>query len=318
MTNITLDGFLRKYYSVMYAPSETTFFKEVLYGVIGESNLKYVTPQKTFVDSERKNRRIDFSIETEKNKFAIEVEGGRYHDPSRAGPEKHTDDTIRQNDLMNAGYKVFRFTWKLIQENPAKCRETLKRAFQSDKELNGGLNAPAFPLYCPSCGTGLREIRKTCYNCRTDLDLDNRNLEDVMKYDNLTFQIKSREGKFYSFVKNAVEFYYSGTTDNKYVDVSNMALSVQNDIGLIKVDSRLKEDINNLVSTLNPSRGRELMEKLTAGFASRVVSIAENLIKQLDNELGALGRTNRNYEEIQAYLRRHIVDKELFTKVNQS
>ncbi len=157
---MNLEEFIAKYDDKMNF-SEKYFLKNILVKVIGEKNLEYVVPQKEFIDSEQKCRRIDFAIETLSNKYAIEVDGYTYHAGPKVTPKKHSDDIKRQNDIINAGYKVLRFTWDLIKNSPQKCVEQLKQAFAND-EFCG--------TFCRYCGERISDFKEKCSYCGTEID----------------------------------------------------------------------------------------------------------------------------------------------------
>jgi very-short-patch-repair endonuclease len=54
-----------------------------------------------------------------KQLLAIEVDGRRYHDEFS---DRFEDDRMRQNELMAHGWRVLRFTWRALQDDPGRVR----------------------------------------------------------------------------------------------------------------------------------------------------------------------------------------------------
>ena len=63
------------------------------------------------------NYKLDFLYEQDGYKFAIELDGSRYHKTR----SQMTHDYRRQRYLQKQGYLVVRFTGKEIKEDVAKC-----------------------------------------------------------------------------------------------------------------------------------------------------------------------------------------------------
>jgi very-short-patch-repair endonuclease len=61
--------------------------------------------------------KLDFLYEQDGLKFAIELDGSRYH-KTRA---QMTRDYVRQRYLQSLGYEVVRFTGKEIKDDVSKC-----------------------------------------------------------------------------------------------------------------------------------------------------------------------------------------------------
>lgn len=63
------------------------------------------------------NYKLDFLYEQDGYKFAIELDGSRYHKTR----SQMTRDYCRQRYLQSLGYEVIRFTGKEIKDDTAKC-----------------------------------------------------------------------------------------------------------------------------------------------------------------------------------------------------
>ncbi|MGX7681459.1 endonuclease domain-containing protein [Jatrophihabitans sp. DSM 45814] len=57
--------------------------------------------------------------------LAIEVDGKLYHDESS---DRFEDDRARQNELINAGWRVLRFTRRQLNDQPYLVVDTIKRS----------------------------------------------------------------------------------------------------------------------------------------------------------------------------------------------
>ena len=55
-------------------------------------------------------RYVDYMLITEKQKFAIEVNGETYHHPRSIGPKRYRSQLFKQNSLSVDGFKVFRWS----------------------------------------------------------------------------------------------------------------------------------------------------------------------------------------------------------------
>ncbi len=60
-------------------------------------------------------------------KLAIEIDGRAYHDDAGT----FETDRWRQNDVVLAGWRVLRFTWRMLTEQPQIVLATIRRALGS-------------------------------------------------------------------------------------------------------------------------------------------------------------------------------------------
>ena len=320
---MNLSDFLEKYDNSMQF-SEKYFFGAVLLPVIKEENLKYLIPQKEFIDSEGRHRRIDFGLITKENKYALEVDGYNYHALEKVGPERHSDELQRQNDLVNAGYKVIRFSWQQIKNHTSKCAEQLKEYLKNDAYLNGLIeeeSEPVFPLYCPECGKGVMSF-KSCDKCGNDLNLEDFLDDEVIRAltedDFLYFKLFSDERIAYELSDNLISMYYFSTPEYRKFKVGIIIKKARHN--LIKLGANFSdyaEKLGVLIDELGLSRDdvSDINLKninITQNFASRLFHVTKELINKYNNVLVEKALGNYNYEEIRAYLKRHLVDKSLF------
>ena len=64
-----------------------------------KSNALYI--QYPFIDLYGNHRYIDFAIESENARVAIEIDGETWHNPSSISPDKYIDDLQKQNSMIH-------------------------------------------------------------------------------------------------------------------------------------------------------------------------------------------------------------------------
>ena len=99
--------------------AERLFLEKVVFPTLGPLGLLRLTPQKTFLDERRVERRIDFALEGEQS-YAIEVEGETWHGADALRGDRFTDEKQRQRSLSAAGYIYKPFSFAEIRDGHAK------------------------------------------------------------------------------------------------------------------------------------------------------------------------------------------------------
>ena len=112
---ISLSEYLKGYQKRIQQESEKLFVSECLYPIFGKQNIKHVIPQYPFIDSEGKSRRIDFAVIKDDKKLALEVNGELYHAEGIIPNKIFDDNLFRQNEILNAGYQLLRFSYNQLQ-----------------------------------------------------------------------------------------------------------------------------------------------------------------------------------------------------------
>ena len=112
---VSLNEYFETYKSRITQESEILFVRDFLYPLFGEKQIKYVVPQYLFIDSEGRARRIDFGIVYEGRKIALEVNGESYHAEGIIPNENFDDNLNRQNEILNAGWFLLRFSYSQLQ-----------------------------------------------------------------------------------------------------------------------------------------------------------------------------------------------------------
>jgi superfamily II DNA or RNA helicase len=116
---------------------ETDFYNSIISFIVPHFRDKqFVFPQKEFIDSSGKTRRIDFAIISKSSKIAIELDGYTYHAENVISRRAFDDQLNRQNDIIGAGYKVLRFSFDQFTREPQKCADILRRNLLGDNELH--------------------------------------------------------------------------------------------------------------------------------------------------------------------------------------
>ncbi len=119
---------------------EKVLLQQVILPTLSIKAEEYIHPQYPFEDSEGKRRRIDFAIITKQSKLAIELDGYTYHAEGQVTEAKFSDDLTRQNELILAGWKVIRFSWRQVNNDTERCRDILRRSAVGDPELHPSLS----------------------------------------------------------------------------------------------------------------------------------------------------------------------------------
>jgi len=121
---VNIDEYLKVYGSRIIQESEKLFLRDFLYPLLGRKGIKYVIPQYPFIDSEGRLRRIDFALIKDNVKIALEVNGETYHAEGIIPNDMFDDNLQRQNEILNAGWILQRFSFHQLQDD--KWRKRVK------------------------------------------------------------------------------------------------------------------------------------------------------------------------------------------------
>lgn len=127
---MTLEEYYQVYGTRITQDSERLFVDDFLYPLLGAS-IEHVIPQHPFLDSTGRSRRIDFAYTENGAKLALEVNGESYHAEGIIPDETFDDNLFRQNEILNDGYKLVRFSYNQLQSPAWRpiVKETLQRFF---------------------------------------------------------------------------------------------------------------------------------------------------------------------------------------------
>ncbi|MFA9399120.1 MAG: DEAD/DEAH box helicase, partial [Clostridiaceae bacterium] len=100
-------------------------FLEIFCETFGPEKSNYLGIQYPFVDIYGKHRNIDFALESNGTKIAIEIDGETYHDPSKISSEKYYDDLLKQNSLVSDNWKIYRWAYSQLKSQRDKIKDQL-------------------------------------------------------------------------------------------------------------------------------------------------------------------------------------------------
>lgn len=83
-----------------------------------------------------RHRTIDFAFQTDSGKIAVELDGTIWHDPTNVSEDKYEDDLLKQNSIVFAGWKIYRWTDKQLQKVPERVKDELLTFLGSFSELS--------------------------------------------------------------------------------------------------------------------------------------------------------------------------------------
>lgn len=121
-TSVTLQEYLEIYKNRITQESEVLFVRDFLFPLLGPEKIKYIIPQYPFIDSEGRSRRIDFGIVFNNKRIALEVNGETYHAEGIIPNEMFDDNLNRQNEILNAGWFLLRYSYSQLQHPEWRTR----------------------------------------------------------------------------------------------------------------------------------------------------------------------------------------------------
>ena len=100
-------------------------FVELFCDTFGPEKSQYLFVQYPFVDIYGNCRFIDFALESEGEKIAIEIDGETYHNPKKISSNKYFDDLLKQNSLIYNKWKLYRWAYAQLNTQPEKVKDEL-------------------------------------------------------------------------------------------------------------------------------------------------------------------------------------------------
>lgn len=101
-------------------------FVELFCDTFGPDKAQYLFLQYPFTDIYGNRRSIDFALESESLKIAIEIDGETYHNPNKVSHNKYYDDLTKQNSLIYQSWKVYRWVYNQLKHQPEKIKDELR------------------------------------------------------------------------------------------------------------------------------------------------------------------------------------------------
>lgn len=100
-------------------------FVDIFSDTFGPEKAGNLFVQYPFVDIYGNHRFIDFALESQELKIAIEIDGATYHDQTRISDNKYHDDLLKQNSMVFEDWKVYRWTYNQLKKQPEKVKDEL-------------------------------------------------------------------------------------------------------------------------------------------------------------------------------------------------
>lgn len=113
-----------KYTNSMASVAEDLFI-ELFCETFGPDKTQYLFIQHPFVDIYGNRRFLDFALESDDVRVAIEIDGEKYHNPARVSSNKYYDDLLKQNSLVHENWKVFRWAYNQLKKQPDRVKDEL-------------------------------------------------------------------------------------------------------------------------------------------------------------------------------------------------
>ena len=100
-------------------------FVELFCEAFGPDKAENLQIQYPFVDIYGYRRYIDFALENQDMKVAIEIDGETYHNPNKVSENKYYDDLLKQNSLVYADWKIYRWVYNQLKTQPDRVKDEL-------------------------------------------------------------------------------------------------------------------------------------------------------------------------------------------------
>lgn len=113
-------------YSTSVASVAEDLFVELFCDTFGPEKTQYLFTQYPFVDIYGNRRSIDFALESEEIRIAIEIDGEKYHNPKKISSSKYYDDLLKQNSLIYSNWKVYRWAYNQLKKQKEKVKDELR------------------------------------------------------------------------------------------------------------------------------------------------------------------------------------------------
>ena len=112
-------------YSSSLSSVAEDLFVELFCDVFGPEKSQYLSIQYPVVDIYGNRRFIDFALENEDIRIAIEIDGERFHNPQKVSSNKYYDDLLKQNSLIFENWKVYRWVYNQLANQKEMVKDQL-------------------------------------------------------------------------------------------------------------------------------------------------------------------------------------------------
>lgn len=100
-------------------------FVQLFCETFGPGKTENLYIQYPFVDIYGRHRYIDFALENQEMRIAIEIDGETYHNPKKVSDNKYYDDLLKQNSLVYNDWKIYRWAYNQLVRQPEKVKDEL-------------------------------------------------------------------------------------------------------------------------------------------------------------------------------------------------
>lgn len=100
-------------------------FVQLFCEAFGPEKAENLYVQYPFIDIYGNQRFIDFALENQEMKIAIEIDGETYHNPKIVSENKYYDDLLKQNSMVYQDWKIFRWAYYQLLKQPSKVKDEL-------------------------------------------------------------------------------------------------------------------------------------------------------------------------------------------------
>ncbi|HEU4386576.1 MAG TPA: DEAD/DEAH box helicase family protein [Blastocatellia bacterium] len=100
-------------------------FVDLFSQVFGVEKAQLLVPELDYKDFDGVQRFVDFALKTAEGCIAFEIDGPHHYIPETNPVIQYEDDLLRQNSLINDGWRVFRWTDRQLAEHPERVKEQL-------------------------------------------------------------------------------------------------------------------------------------------------------------------------------------------------
>jgi len=98
-------------------------FEDCFLEAFSEAAATFLHRELPYSDYDGKTRYIDYALFTDKQKFAIELNGESFHHPCVIGSKKYRSQLFKQNSLSADGFKVYRWSMRGMQDREKFIQE---------------------------------------------------------------------------------------------------------------------------------------------------------------------------------------------------
>ncbi|MEA4821710.1 MAG: DEAD/DEAH box helicase family protein [Erysipelotrichales bacterium] len=100
-------------------------FVQLFCETFGPDKAENLYIQYPFVDIYGQRRYIDFALENQDIRVAIEIDGETYHNPKNVSDNKYYDDLLKQNSLVYNEWKIYRWAYNQLLKQPEMVKDEL-------------------------------------------------------------------------------------------------------------------------------------------------------------------------------------------------